>query len=293
MFDYTMIDSDSALKNQLDFWKARAITSIAMDFEGEFNLHIYGEHLCLVQIFDGVSYFLIDPFKVSAAALKLLFEDASLEKVMFDCASDAALLRKQYTMQLQGVHDVRVSAQLLGYTGNLSGLVARCLDLPLATGKKGKQTANWLRRPIKPQLIEYALSDVEHLFAIREVLNLEIAAAGLAEKDGELQKTVALAKGPERSGWEKLNGYRYLSPEQKIFLKWFFEARDTLARQLNLPAFRILDKRVLVSLAKQVPQNQAGFRKQVTHKNRRIEDDLVVLLMTARDGAIKELSLNN
>ena len=56
MFDYVMIDSDSSLKTQLDFWQAHGITSIAMDFEGEFNLHIYGEHLCLVQIFDGAAY---------------------------------------------------------------------------------------------------------------------------------------------------------------------------------------------------------------------------------------------
>jgi len=291
MLHYTMIASDASLLSLLNDWKTRGVTSIAMDFEGEFNLHIYGEHLCLVQIFDGASYFLIDPFKVSPTALKQLFLDPNLEKVMFDCASDASLLRKQYNVQLEGVYDVRVSAQLLGYEGNLSGLVARCLKLPPVTGKKGNQKANWLKRPISPKLIQYALSDVENLFAIREVLDRELHKAGLVEKNALLQQSVALEKRPERPGWEKLNGYRYLKFEQKIFLKWFFEARDTLARKLNQPAFRVLDKRKLVELAKNVPQDSAGFRKIVTHGNSQIEDELVELLITARDEAIKELSV--
>ena len=70
MYTYSTIDSDKKLSQLIQSWKQREISSIAMDFEGEFNLHIYGEHLCLIQIFDGQEYFLIDPFKVSKEALK-------------------------------------------------------------------------------------------------------------------------------------------------------------------------------------------------------------------------------
>jgi ribonuclease D len=260
-----------------------------MDFEGEFNLHIYGEHLCLVQIFDGLDYFLVDPFIVSEKMLRRLLEDESLEKVMFDCSSDAALVRKQYGITLKPVYDVRVSAKLLDFNGNLSSLVSRCLNTPPVTGKKGNQTANWLRRPLQTKLIEYALSDVEHLFAIRSVLEKQLKNAGLLGKAEEMMKTVSLPKGPDKYGWEKLNGYRYLSKEQKIYVKWFFEARDMLARKLNKPAFQVLDKHVLVAMAKQVPQDGSAFRSVVSHKNRHIEDDLIALLMVAREGAIDEI----
>ncbi|MGE4464410.1 MAG: 3'-5' exonuclease, partial [Sphaerochaeta sp.] len=64
MLTYTMIDTDAALASLLVTWKEAGITSVAMDFEGEFNLHIYGEHLCLIQLFDGSAYYLVDPFKV-------------------------------------------------------------------------------------------------------------------------------------------------------------------------------------------------------------------------------------
>jgi ribonuclease D len=284
-----MLDSDSLLAAQLDRWHEKGIGSIAMDFEGEFNLHIYGEHLCLVQIFDGLDYFLVDPFVVSEKMLRRLLEDESLEKVMFDCSSDAALVRKQYGITLKPVYDVRVSAKLLDFNGNLSSLVSRCLNTPPVTGKKGNQTANWLRRPLQTKLIEYALSDVEHLFAIRSVLEKELKNAGLLGKAEEMMKTVSLPKGPDKYGWEKLNGYRYLSKEQKIYVKWFFEARDMLARKLNKPAFQVLDKHVLVAMAKQVPQDGSAFRSVVSHKNRQIEDDMIALLMVAREGAIDEI----
>jgi ribonuclease D len=34
----------------------QGINTIAMDFEGEINLHIYGEHLCLIQVFDSIPF---------------------------------------------------------------------------------------------------------------------------------------------------------------------------------------------------------------------------------------------
>lgn len=125
MHTYTLIDSDAKLNLLQSQWKEQGITTVAMDFEGEFNLHIYGEHLCLIQLFDGSAYALVDPFTLSKEALKAFLEDASLLKVMFDCASDSALVRKQYDILLDGVYDIRIAALALGYIGNLTGLVER------------------------------------------------------------------------------------------------------------------------------------------------------------------------
>lgn len=289
-YSYRLLDSDEVLHTQMKQWHERGVHAVALDFEGEFNLHIYGEHLCLIQIFDGVSYFLVDPFLVSPDGLKALLEDVKLEKVMFDCASDAALVRKQYGITLKAVYDLRIAAKLLGFEGNLTKLIERCLSIPASTGKKGNQTANWLKRPLRKNLIDYALSDVEHLFAVRSVLEKELLQADLVGKNSELQKTAALPKGPDKPGWEKLPGFKYLSKEQKVYLKWFFEARDMLAEKLNKPAFQVLDKRALVAMAKAVPQDVQTFRRFASHKNQQIEEDLIALLTVARDGAASELA---
>ena len=294
MYDYTLIDTDTKLDAMLTFWNEHHINIIAMDFEGEFNLHIYGEHLCLVQLFDGVRYFIVDPFAVSADSLKRLLESPHLEKIMFDCASDASLVRKVYGIMLKRVYDVRLTAQLLGIEGNLSFLTARCLKTPPALGKKSNQMANWLTRPIRSKLIEYALSDVEHLFAIRGILDKEAMEKGLGEKVAEVQKRAAIPNGPDKPGWEKLNGYRYLSKNERIYVKWFFEARDMLARKLNVPSVRVLEKKYLVEMAKNVPSDEKAFRTIVRSSNQQIENDLIALLMVAKEGARKQVeeSLN-
>ncbi len=289
MYDYTLIDTDVKLDAMLTFWKEHHINIIAMDFEGEFNLHIYGEHLCLVQLFDGVHYFLVDPFAVSADSLKRLLESPDLEKIMFDCASDASLVRKEFGIMLKRVYDVRLTAQILGIEGNLSSLTARCLKIPPSTGKKSNQMANWLTRPIRTKLIEYALSDVEHLFTIREILDREVLEKGLGEKVAEVQKRAGLPNGPDKSGWEKLNGYRYLSKNERIYVKWFFEARDMLARKLNVPSVQVLEKKYLLDMAKSVPSDEKAFRTIVRNSNQQVENDLVALLMVAKEGARKQV----
>ena len=115
---------------------------IAVDFEGEFNLHIYGEHLCLVQIFDGDSFYIIDPRsdKVTAEGLGLLFQSEA-EKIFFASQSDAALIHKCYGMTIRNIYDIRIPALLLGYTGNLLGLEELYLGISSSGGKKRKQTA--------------------------------------------------------------------------------------------------------------------------------------------------------
>ncbi len=288
--DYTLVQSDAALRSLIQRWNSEQVSSIAMDFEGEYNLHIYGEHLCLIQINDGSHYYLIDPFRVSKESIKELLESQYIEKIMFDCTSDAALVRKQYGITLTHVFDLRIAAQLLGFNGNLTKLMEAYLGIPSTTGKKGNQTANWLIRPLKQKLISYALSDVEHLFELKDALIRALEKQNLTERNRELQASAALPKGPDRPGWEKLPGYRYLSPEQRVYLRWFFEARDMLARKLNKPAFQVLDKRVLVSLAKNPPQSVEEFRVQAPHRSNDIERDLVALLMVARDGAVSELA---
>ena len=67
-----------------------------MDFEGEFNLHAHGEHLCLIQLFDRQEFFIMIRSRWRGCVTALL-EEPSTEKIMFDSASDAALAASNTT----------------------------------------------------------------------------------------------------------------------------------------------------------------------------------------------------
>jgi len=292
MRKYTMIDSDAKLSQLQSQWKEKGITIVAMDFEGEFNLHIYGEHLCLIQLFDGSAYTLVDPFALSKDALKAFLEDGSVLKVMFDCASDSALVRKQYDILLEGVYDIRVCALALGYIGNLTGLVERYIPeaaKPNLSSKKKNQMTNWLVRPLKNDQIEYALSDVEHLLVLKQILDIEVAEKGLTEKVALEMQQAGKSKGPDKPGWTKFSSWKYLSREEKVFLKHFFLARDELARKYNVPAVRILEKHLLLQMAKDVPTSDADFHVYCNNCNVKKLTELTSKLKSAKVNALAEL----
>jgi len=292
MYTYSTIDSDKKLSTLVQSWKQREIISIAMDFEGEFNLHIYGEHLCLIQIFDGAEYFLIDPFKVSPEELKTFLEDPELEKVMFDCASDSALVRKAYGIALANAFDIRVQALALGYTGNLTGLVERHLgaqEEKSTQSKKKNQMTNWLRRPLKEDQVQYALSDVANLFALKDILTKLVAEKGLSEQVAKTMLTVAKPKGPDKPGWTKFASWKFMNREEKTYLKHFFLARDTMAKKYNVPAVRILEKHRLLEMAKAIPGTPNDFHIYCMKCPGDHVKELVALLLEAKKSAALEM----
>jgi ribonuclease D len=293
MYTYLVIDSDLQLSNMVAQWKAQGTLVLAMDFEGEFNLHIYGEHLCLIQLYDGSSFYLIDPFKVSPPALKAFLQDGGIEKIMFDCASDSALVRKEFGILMENIYDIRVPALALGYTGNLSGLVALYLgeqEEKTNGSKKKNQMTNWLVRPLKDDQVQYALSDVAHLFSLKDILKDGIAKKGLTDQVNTTMKSIAKPKGPDKPGWTKFSSWKFLSREEKAYLKHFFIARDTLAKKYNVPAVRILDKHVLVDMAKNLPSDANSFHSFCYRCGMHCEQELVGLLLEGKIAAKDELT---
>ena len=257
--EFSLISTPGQLEAVLSRWEEQGVLCVAMDFEEESNLHVYGEHLCIIQLFDGNKYYILDARALAKtedglASMKAFLE-GPVEKIMFACQSDAALARKTLGIQLSNIFDVRVIAMALGFNGNLNGLIERQLGLSveIPSLKKMYQTANWMRRPISAEQIEYALGDVRYLFQLKETL---LAEMEINLSDAERKKVFydmarcAEQKNPERPGWEKICNFKLLSLREKVYIKHFFIARDNLARKANVPAARILDKRLIVSMAK-------------------------------------------
>ena len=257
--DYTLISTAFELNVLVSRWTEKGVVSVAMDFEEESNLHVYGEHLCTIQLFDGKDYYILDALALAKTPDGLssmkAFLEGPIEKIMFACQSDASLARKTLGIQLCNIFDVRVIALALGFTGNLNGLIERSLGLSVENPslKKKYQTANWMRRPIPAEQVEYALGDVRYLFDLKASLLAEMEKTLTAAEKKRVayeMRTCAEQKNPERPGWEKICNFKLLSGREKVFIKHFFIARDTLARKANVPAARILDKRLIVEMAK-------------------------------------------
>lgn len=295
-----MVTSDEEIKNLLIHWEQGGVSQIAMDFEGEFNLHCYGEHLCLIQIFDGRDFYLVDPLyadevasrenaqvqgkpfapfcnfsapPLTAEGLRLLLESEQVEKLWFDCASDGELVWKKFGIRLTKVYDLFRVAKVLGLVGpglagNLAALTERfvtkvssldtsdtlgAIDGGRRLSKKHLQQTNWMSRPLSAPQLNYALEDVAHLFALKEALDEQVGVKKLGKQVAATMIGLPHLRQEVIPGYTKLPGYKRLTPAQQVYLQHFFEARDTVARQLNKPPYQVLDKHLLVRLAQKAP----------------------------------------
>ena len=208
--NYTLLNSDDEIKNLLARWEQNNIQQIALDFEGEFNLHCYGEHLCLIQIFDGSDFYLVDtlcadeeasrrnaesagkpfvPFvkaseksqvkpPVTEKGLRLLLESPQIEKLWFDCASDGELVWKKFGIQLNNVYDVFRVAKVLGLVGpglagNLAALTERFVT---GVGRESQghvqQDTLSKKRLQQTNWMNRPLSDAQLEYALKDVANL-------------------------------------------------------------------------------------------------------------------------
>jgi ribonuclease D len=251
MNEYTYIDTNAAFADYLKDLKERGVWEVALDIEGEFNLHVYGERFCLLQITDGEREVAVDPLAVSGDPLKQLLEDRNLLKVTYDCASDRLLLAKSHGILMNSILDLRPAVELLDYPKqDLSSVLDSELGVREEGSKKRFQQYNWTRRPIDSAAIEYAMDDVRHLFALKEVLLRQLAERGQMERY-ILENLKRQDREPDtnrKPGVLRSGRFKRLSRSRQKEFERIHDIRDRYARQLDLPPDTVLSNKDIFAL---------------------------------------------
>lgn len=271
MKTYTLIKNDRELNRFRGHLYEKKIETIAMDFEAESNLHVYGEKICLIQIFDGERFFLIDTFGISRDELAMFLEDKKIVKYCYGSDSDLSMAFKQYQIRVKSVLDVKLLVDTLELEKKgLDAALESVLHITV-TGKKRYQRYNWTVRPIRPEALEYALNDVAHLFDLYNELMKQITARNLHSR--LMHALVRSRNDPEgntvptvyRSG-----EYHSLSRVEKALFDRLYEMRDRYAREMNVPPNVALAKEYLFQASrKALDVNTIRFEKRVPEKYRK------------------------
>jgi ribonuclease D len=270
MSDYTFVQTDTEFRSYLDRLRSRGTQEIAFDLEGEFNLHVYGERFCLLQLFDGEEEVVVDPFTVSADAIRLLLENPDIAKITYDSSSDRLLLAKAHAMRLVSIVDLRPAVELLELPKRDLGSVLESLLGESPQGSKKRfQQYNWTRRPIDPAAIEYALRDVRHLFPLRDALFARLEEQGLLD-DYHRENDRLQASEPDvnrKPGLFRSGTHRHLNRDQKQEFQRLYDIRDRHARELDLPPNTVVANKELFALAR------GAMRPRQITGNRRVPPD--------------------
>jgi ribonuclease D len=253
MSSYTFIDTDSDFRRYMTRLRERRVTTIAMDVEGEFNLHVYGERFCLLQLYDGHEEVVVDPTTTSTQLFKELLENRDLLKIFYDCSSDRLLLAKTKGIIINSILDLRPAVEFLDFSRNdLKTVLHEALGLESSGGSKKRfQQYNWTRRPLDPEAIEYAVRDVRHLYELKDVLLRDLAAAKKLD-EFILENTKRQDRDPDvnrKPGIFRSGRMKRLSREARSEFERIFEVRERHAKALDLPPNTVIANNDLFALA--------------------------------------------
>ncbi len=265
--NYITIDNKAGLRSYLKKFEEKELHVIALDIEVESNLHVYGEKLCLVQVFDGVNNIIIDPLDIDNDTLKLLFENPNILKVMYDAGSDLSILKNTADIEIKSILDLRPATELLNYEKkDLHSIIA--FELGIILEKKRKyQKYNWTNRPLSEKAIDYAINDVLHLLVLKDVILAKLYTKKLMEpfllKNLQIQNK-DYTRHPEDK-YKKIRGYSRLRENRKTVFRKVFDIREKYAKSKNMTPHSVIQKTDLINIVEDpVYINKIRFTKRIS-----------------------------
>jgi ribonuclease D len=157
--------------------------AVAIDTE-TLGLNPHRDRLCVVQLSagDGTAHLVqFKPGQYNALHLKSLLTDKSLLKIFHYGRFDIAIMTQYLGVIAAPVYCTKIAAKLTRTFTDRHGLKDLCRELLGVELSKQQQTSDWGQAVLTPEQLSYAASDVLHLHALREKLNILLAREGRTE----------------------------------------------------------------------------------------------------------------
>ncbi|MDR2692919.1 MAG: hypothetical protein LBB74_01740 [Chitinispirillales bacterium] len=244
MAQYTIITEESRLKKYVGNLLTRGVKKLALDMEGDQGMFRYRYAVSILQCFDGENAAVIDVLKMGGSdTLREFLTCQDIVKVMFACGNDIFMAQTVLGCTITPINDISVAQKLLGLPINL----AAYLNIDKEE-KDAFQRANWLLRPIKPALLEYAVNDVLKLLEIENGLASQLVERGLYEEYIRASRAASDKKhisNPHLLFETKFPGYAKMPFEKKrrAAALWIF--RELLGERFDCPVGYLLPKKSL------------------------------------------------
>lgn len=253
---YQLLDQPGSLTPLLN--ALEHVDEVALDTEAD-NMYHYRTRVCLLQFLVDGEVFLVD---VLAPGLKLepLWKVlAKKHLIMHGSDFDLRLLHDLCRFRPHSLFDTMLAAQLLGLQRiGLASLLDQHFGVTL---DKDGQKANWSKRPITPQLLNYAALDVWHLPALRDILTRELKRLGRLDWLEEQCRAQIDAGGlgfapPTENDWrigrsERLRG----AGLSVLHAVWHW--RESQAQRLDTPPFKVCGNALLLKIAEAAEAGEA------------------------------------
>jgi ribonuclease D len=253
---YLWIDQPESWADCLE--ALRAADRFAVDLEAN-SLHAYREQICLIQVSTEDQDYIIDPLaELDLSGFGALLADPSVEKVFHAADYDMALLKGLYGWEVRHLFDTMWAGRVLGCTK--MGLVNFIEDVFGVKLCKKHQKADWARRPLSPDMLEYAKNDTHYLLRLRDDFEQRLREADAYEEAMEIFGSLVEVDPSERvfdpEAFWHIRGVRELPPRGQAILRALFVFREEEARRRDTPPFKVINDGMLLRISHQAAEGK-------------------------------------
>lgn len=187
-----------------------------------------------------------DPLEVLAPLAEVLASD---QWVLHAADQDLPCLA-EIGLHPPSLYDTELAGRLANFDRvNLAAMVQRLLGLQLT---KGHGAADWSKRPLPPEWLNYAALDVEVLIELRDAIAALLAEQGKSDwaaQEFEYLRT-AEATVTRRDRWRRTSGiHKVRDPRTLALVRELWTTRDQIARRRDIAPGRILPDSAIISAA--------------------------------------------
>jgi ribonuclease D len=188
---------------------------VAIDTE-TMGLNLARDRLCLIQLSggDGVCHAVQVPTRPAstlhrAPNLARLLADETVTKLFHFARFDIAALRQNLGVVCRPVYCTKIASRLTRTFTDRHGLKDLCKDLLGVDLSKQQQTSDWGAAELTPEQLRYAASDVLHLHALKERLDVLLAREGRAELAAACFRFLPARAELDLAGWDEFDIFQH------------------------------------------------------------------------------------
>ena len=218
--------------------------------------------LCLVQICAGPQVFCVD--ELAGLDMRPLWDilcSGTGTRVLHAAKQDLEVAWVTYQRLPEPLFDTQIAAALVGHPAQIgyAALVKALLDIDV---DKTHTRADWSQRPLRPELIAYANTDVIHLPTVHTMLCEELERLGRyawAIEDSARLVDPALYRNDPDGAWRRLSSLPRMPVAVQLRARRLARWREENAIRADRPRQWIISDRALLDIAQRNPPDEAAL----------------------------------
>ena len=247
---------------------------LAVDLEAA-GFHRYSDQVCLLQVSSVDQNFVVDTLAVDPSdVLRGPLESPAVTVLLHGGDYDLRLLDRDLDLHPVKLFDTQTAAGFVGEPSlGLAALLKKYLGVHVS---KKYQRADWAKRPLPDEMLDYAASDTRHLHELADLLTERLGVLGRrswAEEESTLMEALRWTTDGDVDPVTKIKGLRDFELREVALLREAWLWRDGVARTRDRAPFRVAGDPALLEVVRGRPRDisalgrVSGFSPQLAERS--------------------------